>query len=165
LDIEFDNQLLETPNLAKLTNLDALERKLRKALKLEDYRTPLKVVSSVKVPSMQSTNIDALKGSSKLSLLFKEQFYTFYRSDVKSIMDLYFIDTPILNSGSKYPLLRSLSILLLDCFKELLTLDNNTMDVCTLILTVVSIDFVNTYYQTLKFKHCVKQALGPFLGS
>jgi len=86
-------------------------------------------------------------------LLFKEQFYTSstYRLDVKSIIDLYFINTLTLNSipdsGSKYPLLRSLSVLLLDNFKELLTLKNNIIiDVYTLILTVISTDFVNTHY-------------------
>ena len=51
-NIEFNNQLLETPNLAKLTNLDALKCELRIALKLEDYRTPFKVASSVSVPSI-----------------------------------------------------------------------------------------------------------------
>jgi len=66
-------------------------------------------------------------------------------------MDLYFINTPTLNSildgGSKYPLLRSLSMPLLDNSEELLTLENNTIiNACTLILTVMSIDFVNTYY-------------------
>ena len=40
------------PNLAKSTDLDALKRKLRKALKLEDYRTPPKVVLSIRVPSI-----------------------------------------------------------------------------------------------------------------
>ena len=85
--------------------------------------------------------------------MFKEQSYasSTYKLDIKSIIDLYLIDTPILNSildgGSKYPLLRSLSILLLDCSKELLTLDDDTIiDVYTLILTVISIDFINTYY-------------------
>jgi len=53
----------------------------------------------------------------------------------------------ILNGGSEYPLLRSLSIPPLDYSEELLTLDNNTIiDIYTLILTVVSIDFINTYY-------------------
>ena len=71
--------------------------------------------------------------------------------DVKSIMDLYLIDIPILNSildgSSKYPLLRSLSMLLLDYSEELLTLDNDTIiDIYTLISTVISIDFINTYY-------------------
>jgi hypothetical protein len=85
--------------------------------------------------------------------LFKEQSYISspYKSDVKSIIDLHLIDIPIPNSildgGSKYPLLRSLSILLLDYSKELLTLDNDTIiDIYTLILTVISIDFINTYY-------------------
>jgi hypothetical protein len=79
--------------LAKLTDLDTLKRKLRKALELEDYRTP-KVDSSVRVPNMQSTNIDALQESSKLSLLFKEQscISPTYKSDVKSIIDLHLID-------------------------------------------------------------------------
>jgi len=40
------------PNLAKLTNLDAFKRELRKALKLKDYGTPPKVVSSIRVPSI-----------------------------------------------------------------------------------------------------------------
>ena len=53
----------------------------------------------------------------------------------------------ILDSSSKYSLLRSLSISPLDSFRELLTLDNNTiMDIYTPILTVVSIDFINTHY-------------------
>ena len=53
----------------------------------------------------------------------------------------------------------------LDNSKELLTLENNTiMDTCTLILTVISTDFVNTHYQTLKSEYYVKQVLGPFLG-
>jgi hypothetical protein len=61
------------------------------------------------------------------------------------------MDIPMLNSildgGSEYPLLRSSSVPLLDCSKELLTLDDNTiMDVYTPILTVVSIDFINTHY-------------------
>ena len=42
-----------------MTNSDALKRKLRKALELEDYGTP-KVDLSVRVPNMQSTDIDAL---------------------------------------------------------------------------------------------------------
>jgi len=50
-NIEFDDQPLETPNLAKSTNSDTLKRKLRKALKLEDYGTP-KVDSSVRVPNI-----------------------------------------------------------------------------------------------------------------
>lgn len=58
--MEFNDQLLETPNSAKLTNSDALERELRKALKLEDYGTPSKVALFASVPSIQSTNIDAL---------------------------------------------------------------------------------------------------------
>jgi len=38
-------------------------------------------------------------------------------------------------------------MLLLDCSKELLTLDTDTIiDIYTLILTVISIDFINTYY-------------------
>jgi len=54
---------------------------------------------------------------------------------------------------------------LLDNSKELLTLKNNTiMDIRTPILTVVSIDFINTHYQTLRSEHCVKQVLRPFLG-
>ena len=81
--------------------------------------------------------------------------------DVKSIIDLYLIDTPMLNSildgGSKYPLPRSLSVLLLDYSEEPLTLDNDTIiDTYTLISTVISIDFINTYYQTLRSKHYVK---------
>jgi hypothetical protein len=57
------------------------------------------------------------------------------------------MDTPILDSGSKYPLPGSLSMPPLDCSKELLTLDNDTIiDAYTLILTVISIDFINTYY-------------------
>jgi hypothetical protein len=85
--------------------------------------------------------------------LFKEQSYISspYKLDVKSIIDLYLIDilipNSILDGGSKYPLPRSLSIPLLDCSEELLTLDNDTIiDIYTLILTVISIDFVNTYY-------------------
>jgi len=70
----------------------------------------------------------------------------------------------ILDGSSKYPSPRSLSVLLLDNSKELLTLENNTiMDVYILILTVVSTDLINTYYQTSRSKHCVKQVLGPFL--
>ena len=40
------------PNLAKLTDLNAFKRELRKALKLEDYGTPSKVVLSIKVSSI-----------------------------------------------------------------------------------------------------------------
>ena len=50
--MEFNNQLLEMPNLAKLTNLDALKRELRKVLKLKDYKTPSKVALSVSVPNI-----------------------------------------------------------------------------------------------------------------
>ena len=60
INMEFNNQLLETPNSAKSTNSDALKRELRKALKLEDYRTPSKVALFTSVPNIQSTNIDAL---------------------------------------------------------------------------------------------------------
>ena len=59
-NMEFDDQLLETPNSAKLTNLNTLKRKLRKALKLEDYRTLFKIALSANIPSIQSTNINAL---------------------------------------------------------------------------------------------------------
>ena len=53
----------------------------------------------------------------------------------------------ILDSGSEYPLLRSLSVPLLDSFGELLTLDNDTiMDAYTLISIVVFIGVVNTHY-------------------
>jgi len=56
-------------------------------------------------------------------------------------------------------------MLLLDNSKELLTLENNTIiDAYTLISTVVSIDLINTYYQTLRSEYCVKQVLRPFLG-
>jgi len=66
-------------------------------------------------------------------------------------MDLYLINILILNSildgGSKYPLLRFLSVPLLNNFEELLTLKNNTIiNIYTLILIVVSIDFINIYY-------------------
>jgi len=97
--------------------------------------------------------------SSKLSLLFKEQSCTSftYKSDIKSIIDLLInilILNSILDSSFKYPLLRSLSVPLLNSSKRLLTLDNNTIiNIYTPILIVVSIDLINT-----------KQALGPFLG-
>jgi len=124
---------LDTPNLAKLT--DSFKRTWRKVFKLKD------------------TNIDALQGPSELSSLFKKQFYTSFTCglDIKSIIDLYFINTLTLNfipdSGSKYPLPRSLSVLLLDNSKELLTLENNTIiDIYILILTVISTDLINTYY-------------------
>ena len=58
--MEFNNQLLETPNSAKLTNLNTFKRELKKALKLKNYGTPSKVALSVSVPGMQFTNIDAL---------------------------------------------------------------------------------------------------------
>ena len=60
INMEFNDQLLETPNLAKLTNSDALKRELRIVLKLKNYGTPFKVVLSVSVPSIQFTNIDTL---------------------------------------------------------------------------------------------------------
>jgi len=131
--MEFDDQLLDTPNSAKLTN--SFKCAWRKVFKLKDINT------------------DALQGPSKLSSLFKKQSCTFstYKSDVKSTIDLYFINTPTLNSildgSSKYPLPRSLSIPLLDNSKELLTLENNTIiDTCTLISTVISTDLINTHY-------------------
>ena len=62
----------------------------------------------------------------------------------------------ILNSGFKYPLLKFSSMPLLNSFRELLTLNNNTIiNIYTLILTVISTDFINTYYQTLKSKNCI----------
>jgi len=152
-DMEFDDQLLKMPNSAKSTDSDALERKLRKALELEDYGTPPKLVLSAEVPSMQSTNTDALQGSSELSPLFKEQSCTSstYRSGVKSIIDLHLMDIPISNSildgGSKYPSPGSSSMPPLDYSKELPTPDNDTIiDKYTPTSTVVSIDFVNTHY-------------------
>jgi len=85
--------------------------------------------------------------------LFKEQSYisSTYKLDVKSTIDLYLIDilipNSILDGGSKYPLLRSLSVPLLDYSEELPTLDDDTIiDIYTLISTVISIDFINTYY-------------------
>ena len=48
------------PNLAILTDLDALKRKLRKVLKLETYKTPPKVVSPISVYSIQLYNTDTL---------------------------------------------------------------------------------------------------------
>ena len=79
------------------------------------------------------------------------------------------MDTPMPNSipdgSSEYPLLRSLSIPPLNSSKELLTLGNDTIiDIYTLILTVMSTDFVNTHYQTLRSEYYVKQASGLFLG-
>jgi hypothetical protein len=116
---------------------------------------------SISIPNIQFTDIDTLQGSFKLSLLFKEQSYISftYRLDIKSIMDL--MDTlmanSILDSGSKYPLLRFSSVLLLNSFRKLLTLNNDTIiDAYTPILTVMSIDLINTYYQTLRSEHCIK---------
>ena len=43
---------MDTPNSAKLINLNTLKHKLRKVLKLKDYGTPSKVASSVSVPSI-----------------------------------------------------------------------------------------------------------------
>ena len=167
--MKFDDQLLEMPNSAKSTDSDALERELRIALELEDYGTPSEVALSVSVPSVQFTDIDALQGSSELSPLFEEQscISSTCRSDVESIIDL--MDTPMANSildgSSKYPSPRSSSVPPLDSSKELLTLGNDTiMDIYTPILTVVSTDLVNTYYQTPRSEFCVKQASGLFLG-
>ena len=42
------------PNLAKLTDLDALECELRKALELENYGTPFEVVLPVSVSGMHT---------------------------------------------------------------------------------------------------------------
>ena len=71
----------------------------------------------------------------------------------------------ILNGGSEYPLLRSLSVPPLDSSGELLTLNNDIIiNIYTLILTVISINFVNTHYQTSRSEDCVKQASGLLLG-
>ena len=50
--MEFNNQLLEMPNLAKSTNLNTFKRELRKALKLKNYKTPFKIALSISVPSI-----------------------------------------------------------------------------------------------------------------
>ena len=169
-NMEFDDQLLETPNSAKSTDSDAFELAWRTAFELEDCGTPPEVVSSVRVPGMQSTDTDALQGSSELSPLFEEQSCTSstYESDVESAVDL-LMDTPmpnsILDGGSEYPSPRSSSVPPLDSSGELLTLDNDTiMDACTPTSTVVSTDLVNTHYQTPRSEHCVKQASGLLSG-
>ena len=59
MNMEFDNQLLEMPNLAKLTDLNAFEYIQRKVFKLKNCKTFFKVVLSIRASSMQFTDIDA----------------------------------------------------------------------------------------------------------